>query len=177
MSGKCSDWLYMATTVVDSISTMALMELKEPLQDAMVYISSSDFEKKLQVNQTVSTFEATIRILGGLLSSYDLTGEDIFLQRATLLGDGLVNAFHKSGLPLAYVNLATGEAETLDWLHGNVLLAEIMTIQLEFFKLTEYTNNSKYRVAAQKSVDILEKIEKPLPGQFPIYITLDGAKA
>lgn len=43
--------------------------------------------------QTVNVFETTIRVLGGLLSAYHLSGESILLQRAETLGLSLANAF------------------------------------------------------------------------------------
>ena len=39
-------------------------------------------------NNDVNTFETTIRILGGLLSAYQLSGEYIFLERAHGLAEG-----------------------------------------------------------------------------------------
>jgi len=174
---NCTNWLDMAVTAVDSISTMALMGLKQPLQDVKVYISSSEFEAKLKGDHMVSTFETTIRILGGLLSAYDLTNEDIYLSRAKLLGDGLLEAFQNNGIPFGLINLGTGRSSTISWSKGNVLLADIMSLQLEFFKLSEYTEDPKYFDAAQKPVDILQKIEQPLPGHFPTFISSAGNKA
>merc|ERR1719285_1424269 len=124
---------------------MALMGLKEPLAEVKSYISSSEFEAKLTADQIVSTFETTIRILGGLLSAYDLTDEGIYLSRARLLGDRLLKAFQPNGLPLGYINLSTGSSSTISWSKGNVLLADIMSLQLEFFKLSEYTKDPKYQ--------------------------------
>lgn len=103
----------MDATVVDSISTMAIMDLKEPLKQVKEYISSGAFEAKLTQNKLVSTFETTIRVLGGLLSAYDLTKEGIYLKRATLLGDRLLKAFLPNGLPMGMVNLATGKTQTV----------------------------------------------------------------
>ncbi len=55
-------------------------------------------------------FEATIRCLGGLLSIFDLTGDEMFLDRAQELGTGLLKAFDTpSGIPWPLVNLKTFE--------------------------------------------------------------------
>jgi len=50
-----------------------------------------------------------------------------------------------------------------------------MTLQLEFFKLSEFTGDAKYMKTAEKAVGFLKKIDNPLPGQFPVYITRSGA--
>ena len=38
-----------------------------------------------QVDQDVSFFETTIRVLGGLLSAYDLSGDGVFLTKVTVV--------------------------------------------------------------------------------------------
>jgi len=53
-----------------------------------------------------SHFELTIRILGGLLSIYHLTGDELFLKRAMDIGDRLYLNFNTAtGLPLAEINI------------------------------------------------------------------------
>lgn len=41
-----------------------------------------DQNLKLDINRDVNLFEVTIRVLGGLLSAYHLSGDRIFLVRA-----------------------------------------------------------------------------------------------
>lgn len=171
---SCNNWVNMEATAVDSISTMAIMNLKGPLKEVKEHLSSDVFKKKLTQDRMVSTFETTIRILGGLLGAYDLTKDGIYLERAKLLGNGLLNAFQPNGLPLGMVNLKTGKKKTISWAGGNILLAEIMTLQLEFFKLSEYTKDQKYQTIAETPIQYLWNIQKPLPGQFPVYITING---
>lgn len=40
---------------------------------------------KFDVNRDVNLFEVTIRVLGGLLSAYHLSGDKMFLDKAVLL--------------------------------------------------------------------------------------------
>src|SRR5947208_15962619 len=55
-------------------------------------------------------FEVTIRLLGGLLSSYQLTGDKRLLNLAEDLGKRLLPVFNSpTGLPYVYVNLRTGQ--------------------------------------------------------------------
>jgi len=171
---SCNNWVNLEATAVDSISTMAIMNLTGPLKEVKEHLSSDVFKQKLTQNRMVSTFETTIRILGGLLGAYDLTKEGIYLERAKLLGNGLLKAFQPNGLPLGMVNLKTGQKKTISWAGGNILLAEIMTLQLEFFKLSEYTKDKKYQTIAEKPIQYLWNIQKPLAGQFPVYITPNG---
>lgn len=50
-------------------------------------------------------FETTIRVLGGLLSAYDLSRDAIFLEKAREIGDILIEAFADNGLPYPFVHL------------------------------------------------------------------------
>src|SRR4029434_2898261 len=59
----------------------------------------------------VKNFEITIRLLGGLLSSYQLTNDKRLLRLAEDLGNRLLPVFNSpTGLPYMYVNLRTGQA-------------------------------------------------------------------
>lgn len=72
----------------------------------------------------VSVFETTIRVLGGLLSAYDLSGDGVFLNKARELGDRLLGAFDTpSGIPYGHVDLHTQKSDE-QW-HGSSLLAEV----------------------------------------------------
>lgn len=51
---------------------------------------------------TGSFFEAVIRVLGGLVSLYDLTGDRMFLDKATVLGDRLLPALAAPGARRAW---------------------------------------------------------------------------
>lgn len=46
------------------------------------------------VNRDVNLFEVTIRVLGGLLSAYHLSGEKIFLQKS-VSGEEIIKLYKK----------------------------------------------------------------------------------
>ncbi len=59
-----------------------------------------------------SNFEITIRLLGGLLSAYQLDGDKSFLDLAVDLADRLLPAYHSpTGMPYRFVNLKTGKTK------------------------------------------------------------------
>lgn len=70
---------------------------------------------ELNINRNdryVNLFETTIRVLGGLLSSYALSGEQVFFDKAKELGDALLPAFESpTGIPFSDVNLQTGRVK------------------------------------------------------------------
>lgn len=94
--------------------------------------------------------QITIRILGGLLSAYALSGKDeLYLRRAQELADRLLPAFNTPhGLPIPNVNFHN-EPKT-DW-HGEpVSTAEAATLQLEFRYLAHITGKNVYWETAER---------------------------
>lgn len=79
LSKTYSDWFGVGLTIIDSLDTMLLMNLKEEFNEAREWVASSlTFDKTVDVN----LFEITIRALGGLLSAYHISDDDLFLKRA-----------------------------------------------------------------------------------------------
>lgn len=55
------------------------MDLQDEFDEARNWV---DQHLKFEVNRDVNLFEVTIRVLGGLLSSYHLSGDKMFLEKA-----------------------------------------------------------------------------------------------
>jgi len=108
LSKTYRDWysasLYM--TPVDALDTMIVMGLNDEAEKTREFIA-----KNLSFDQDISVknFEITIRMLGGLLSSYQLTGDKRLLALAEDLGNRLLPVFDSpTGMPYVNVNLRTG---------------------------------------------------------------------
>lgn len=112
-------------TPVDALDTMILMGLTEEANKTRDYIDKNlSFDRDIEVKN----FEITIRLLGGLLSSYQLTGDQRLLELADNLGNRLLPVFNSpTGMPYMYVNLKTGKTRGAE---SNP--AEIGTLLLEF---------------------------------------------
>ncbi len=113
-------------------------------------------------------------MLGGLLSAHDLTGgqgaDAIYLLKARELGDKLLPAFNSPhGLPHSQIDLRTGNVGDYSWTGGSILLAEVGTCQMEFATLSDRTGDPRYAAAAQRSIDLLDKLHPP-QGLYPIYL-------
>jgi hypothetical protein len=174
ISQTCSDWIGAGLTIVDALSTMLVMgpELAPEVERAREWISKEQRFDKMSVG--VSFFETVIRVLGGLISAHDLTGgqgaDAVYLRQAIDLADRMMPAFNTpQGLPTSQVNLVTGQTGQYGWTGGANLLAEIATIQMEFSALSERTGDPKYGLAAQKPIDLLDRLNPP-DGLYPIYI-------
>src|SRR5207248_7621675 len=124
-------------TPVDALDTLIIMGLDQQANEARELIATKlSFDKDI----FVKNFEITIRMLGGLLSSYQLTGDKRLLALAQDLGDRLLPTFNSpTGMPYIYVNLKTGATR------GDVSNpAEIGTLLIEFGTLSKLTHKPVY---------------------------------
>ena len=152
----------------DALPTMHVMGLTAEYGRAVSWLAGLRFDSSLMT----SFFETTIRVLGGLVSAFDLTGDAVLLEKAKLLGGKLLPAFNTpTGIPLAQVNLATGQTAALSWTGGSSLLAELGTCQMEFFSLSQRSGDGRFATASQKPIDVIERSRPSIPGLYPIYIS------
>lgn len=73
------DWFNLGLTLVDSLDTMYIMGLETEFQEARDWVRDS---LAFNANRDINLFETTIRVLGGLLSTYHLSADDVFLDKA-----------------------------------------------------------------------------------------------
>ncbi|EJD35550.1 seven-hairpin glycosidase [Auricularia subglabra TFB-10046 SS5] len=143
-------------TVVDSISTMVLMDTKPELERAIEKVASMEF--KQISNSHVPFFETVIRYLGGLLSAYALTNNTVFLARADDLGRKLLPVFNtKSGIPAYSVNTENGGIQDSGGRWGRSLIAEIGSCQLEYKYLAHLTGRKEYFRKVEHVMDLMAK--------------------
>lgn len=124
-------------TPVDALDTLVLMGLKDEAKETTDYIATHlSFDKDI----SVQNFEVTIRLLGGLLSGYQMTGDKRLLDLADDLGQRLLPVFDsKTGIPYRYVNLKTGKTS------GEITNpAEAGTLLIEFGTLSKLTQKPVY---------------------------------
>ena len=84
VSHTSSTWFNLGLTIIDSLDTMWLMGLETELQEARQWVEHG---LDLAQNRNVNLFEVSIRVLGGLLSAYHLTRDELYLDKAVRTGD------------------------------------------------------------------------------------------
>lgn len=160
----------LGATLVDALDTLYIMGLDEQFQRAREWVANSlDFNK----DYDASVFETTIRVVGGLLSAYDLSGDKVFLEKARDIADRLLPAWNTpTGIPYNTINLVHGNAHNPGWTGGDSILADSGTEQLEFIALSHRTGDPKYQ---QKAENVIAQLNKTFPddGLLPIYISPD----
>jgi hypothetical protein len=139
LSHKPHDWYphSLLMTPVDGLDPMIVMGLKPQADEARKLI---DTQLNFDQDMDVKDFEITIRMLGGLLSSYQLTGDKRLLALADDLGRRMLPMFNSpTGMPYEYVNLHTGAVR------GAVSNpAEVGSLLIEYGMLAKLTGKQEY---------------------------------
>uniref|UniRef100_A0A8C6VST0 alpha-1,2-Mannosidase n=1 Tax=Naja naja TaxID=35670 RepID=A0A8C6VST0_NAJNA len=155
-------------TIVDALDTLYIMEMKEEFKEAKKWV-----EKNLNfnVNAEISVFEVNIRFVGGLLSAYYLSGEEIFRKKAVELGEKLLPAFNTpTGIPWALLNIKSGIGRNWPWASGgSSILAEFGTLHLEFIHLSYLSGNPLFAEKVMNIRKVLNRLDKP-EGLYPNYL-------
>lgn len=168
VSGTSQNWLGLGLTIIDSLDTLWIMDLKDEFKRGRDWVAESLHFNK---NTYISFFETTIRVLGGLLSAYDLSGDSVFLTKAKDLGTRFLPVFDTpSGIPYCSVNLETGGVQNPSWTGGASILSEVGTVQLEFVYLSKKTGDSRFAEKALKVYDTLDKARKH-SGLYSVYVS------
>ena len=147
LSETAHDWYgqSLLMTPVDALDTLILLHLDAEAERARsLIVNDLSFDRDIYVKN----FEITIRLLGGLLSSYQLTGDKRLLSLAEDLGNRLLPVFNSpTGLPYVYVNLRTGQ--TRDPVTNP---AETGTLLLEFGALSKLTGKPVFYEKAKRAL-------------------------
>ncbi|KAI3964858.1 hypothetical protein MKW92_031844 [Papaver armeniacum] len=147
-----------ALTLIDSLDTLALLGDRERFSASVEWIGKN---LRFDINKTVSLFETTIRILGGLLSAHLIASDyatgmrvpsynDELLHLSEDLAQRLLPAFDTpTGIPFGSVNLLHGvdddESKITSTAGGG-------TLTLEFGVLSRLTNNPVYEQVTKNAV-------------------------
>ena len=147
LSNGAHDWYAssLLMTPVDALDTLILLGLNDEANEARELVATRlNFDRDIYVKH----FEITIRLLGGLLSSYQLTHDERLLRLADDLGARLLPAFDTpTGLPWVEVNLKTGATRGRE--SGP---AEAGTLLLEYGTLARLTGKPVYYDKAKRAL-------------------------
>jgi ER degradation enhancer, mannosidase alpha-like 2 len=157
LSRKPHDWYAgsLLMTPVDALDTLILAGAKDEADAARELIAAKlDFDQDIYVKN----FEITIRLLGGLLSGYQLSGDERLLKKAEDLGTRLLPVFDSpTGLPYVNVNLRTGKTRGTQ-----TNPAETGTLLLEFGTLAKLTGRNEFYDKAKRALVETWKRRSPI---------------
>ena len=170
----------LGATIVDALDTAMIMGVDEVVSEAGSWIEKHLLDRITTKGQ-VNLFETTIRVVGGLLSAYHLSGEQgmklthtgpkptVYLETAKNLADRLLSAFTSSPTPIPFSDVILHDSTAHPASGGLSSTSEVSTLQLEFNYLSAVSGDPKYSVEAMKVLEHIKTLPK-VEGLVPIYI-------
>jgi mannosyl-oligosaccharide alpha-1,2-mannosidase len=161
-------------TLVDSLDTLWIMNLKTEFQEAIEAVTDIDFAPG---SGELNMFETTIRYLGGLLAAYDLTDckDSRLLQKAMELGDMIYTSFDTPNrMPITRWNAKKAAAGEEQEAASQGIIAELASFSLEFTRLSQLTGDMRYYDAVTRVTAVLaaQQNSTKIPGLWPVGINV-----
>ena len=164
ISGNGVSWSYSGSTsmltLFDMLDTLYILKLPQ-YQRAREYVVNFNFAGH------VNSFEFIAKVLGGLISMYDLTQDPIYLDKANYIGHVFCNY---TLLPPRVVDFATNSSNGQQFMS----LSFVGSRQLEMSRLSQITKNPVFFEKALAVYDLILNNELEYPGLFPSTIDKDG---
>ncbi|KAI9754165.1 MAG: ASTRA complex subunit [Chaenotheca gracillima] len=162
-----------AVTLVDTLDTLWIMDMKQEFAQAVAAVATLDFTTA--TCDTISLFETTIRVLGGLLGAYDISGElyPELLAKATEIGEVLYSAFDTPNrMPMLHWDWQAYTDKQNQRAGSRVPVADLGSLTLEFTRLSQLTKQPKFFDAVQRISDQFDKAQEKtkLPGMWPTMV-------
>ncbi|KAK0630098.1 glycoside hydrolase [Bombardia bombarda] len=159
-------------TLVDSLDTLWIMGMRAEFKQAVQVVGTIDWSNS--TTEVCSLFETNIRYLGGLLSAYEMSHEEVLLDKALELANMLYAAFDTP-------NHFPANAFDIEKAKEGKLVADkressaaVGSLSLEFTKLSQITGDPKYYSVIDNIKWALERTQEDtkLPGMWPTFVDL-----
>lgn len=166
-------------TLVDTLDTLWIMDLKQEFSMAVDYLKKIDFTTTKR--EDVPVFETVIRYLGGMLGAYDISGHkyDVLLEKSVELANFLMGAFDTPNRMPDLYYMWKPEYATRNRRGGySAVLAELGSLSMEFTRLAQLTKDNKYYDAIARITNALEDYQDrtKLPGLWPLNLDSSGCR-
>ncbi|KAJ3384625.1 hypothetical protein HDU84_002844 [Entophlyctis sp. JEL0112] len=150
ISKEGESWLHMGLTILDALDTAWVLGNKTIFNAALNWVVGEPKGLTMDADVNANVFETTIRVVGGLLSAYNMSGDDRLLKEASRVADKFMPAYEKSssGIPYNSIHLQSGQPSNPGGTMSST--SEATTVQLELKYLSHLTGDPKYWNAAQK---------------------------
>ncbi|KJZ76779.1 hypothetical protein HIM_03656 [Hirsutella minnesotensis 3608] len=169
-----------AATLVDTLDMLWIVGLKDEFDEAAKAAREIDFTYTPRFD--IPVFETTIRYLGGLLAAFDVSGGHqgsygFLLDKAVELAEILIGIFDTPNrMPLLYYQWKpdyTSQPHSA----GQVGIAELASLSMEFTRLAQVTAEDKYYDAIDRITNALVGLQTDgtlIPGLFPESLDASG---
>lgn len=166
-------------TLVDTLDTLWIMELKQDFEEAVTEVEKIDF--KTSIRKDIPLFETVIRYLGGLVAAYDLSNATypVLLVKAEELAEVLMGAFDTPNrMPTTFYNWAPSYTSQPHRAHAHAVMSELGSLSLEMTRLAQITGKHEYYDAIARITDEFEKWQPNtlMPGLWPLKVDASGCQ-
>ncbi|KAI0458301.1 glycoside hydrolase family 47 protein [Xylaria acuta] len=164
-----------AATLVDSLDSLWLLQLRDEFDEAVEAVAKIDFGKS--TSSRVNTFETNIRYLGGLIAAYDLSKREALLTKAVELGDLIYAGFNtENRMPVDFIDFDAAKRGQGLTVEGSVVSASPGTLSLELTRLSQITGDPKYYDAISRVMDVFYHGQEKtrLPGLWPMFVSMSS---
>jgi mannosyl-oligosaccharide alpha-1,2-mannosidase len=162
-------------TLVDSLDTLWIMDMKQEFAEAVDAAIKIDFGPK--IDGEINVFETIIRYLGGFLGAYDVSGchDTRILNKAIEVADMAYASFDTPNrMPVSRWSPKKAVDGEKQLPAESVLIAEAASASVEFTRLSQLTGDMRYFDAISRVTDVLDKqqAKTKLPGMWPISVDM-----
>ncbi|CAH0053962.1 unnamed protein product [Clonostachys solani] len=165
-----------AATLIDSLDTLWIMDLRDEFAEAVAAVDDIDFTHT-DLSE-INVFETTIRYLGGFLSAYEMSEDVRLLRKAAQVGEMIYKAFDTPNhMPITRWDLHVAIKGQKQAASSGTLVAEVGSLCMELTRLSQITGDDKWFDAAQRITDTFaaQQDSTELPGMWPLVVdTKDG---
>lgn len=165
------DWIGVGLTIIDALDTAWIMGLHDEFRQGRAWVER--LPPFRAINRSISVFETSIRVLGGLLSCHALTQDPLFLDRAEEMAQTLTRAWRDFPMPAPELFPLRDVAEFPVWSGGQVVLSEVGTFTLEALYLKNHQRDATLWEHASHTVHTLMQHRTPT-GLYPILYSVNG---
>ncbi|CAG7721013.1 unnamed protein product [Allacma fusca] len=170
--GNIYGYRNIGATIIDALDTLFIMGMNDEYNKARDWVEKSfDLSRSswFPWKRMVSLFEINIRIIGGFLSAFALTGDPLFANKAYEVGKNVLPCFNTpSGIPYNKINPATGIPDY----SSTISLAALGSLHLEFVYLSEITGDPVFAEKVTKIRGNMKRVKKPR-GLYPTTVSTE----
>ena len=170
----------LGVTLIDAMSTLWVLGLRDEFQEAADHVAASFDPLDIAGGRFVDVFETTIRVLGGLVGAYSLSGDGRLLEAAETFADALVPALSASPSGIPFRGIASLRDGVVTPSTGATCgTAPAGTLLLEFRAVARLANRPDLEELAMRSWRALGKAAGRRKGLTPskLKMTPSGCAA
>lgn len=160
--------------LVDSLDTLFITNELTKFNQVVNLIKEIDFTLPDTFNELINIPDVCKRLLGGLISAYELSHEEILLTKAKQVGDFILRAYDTPNrLPI--LNYPWRSTFSNRFPYKETSAGEMLQMTLELTRLTQLTSDNKYYNAISHTLQFFWKTMNTLPIKSLLPNTVDAS--